>query len=122
MTQTTQPPKSKRAHTPRRERGLLLTVWIVIVGGFGALTAVQGLLQSSALGLATSVFLFVCAWGLWKWQRWAYYSLMVVFAIAGAVLLLALFSRTENLVPFVVVLAAAAATVAVIHPRLNEFR
>jgi len=122
MTQTTEHPKHKRTRAPRRERGLPLTVWIVVVGVFGALTAVQGVLQSSALGLASSAFLFVCAWGLWNWQRWAYFALLVVFAIAIAVLLLALFTSTQNLLPFIIALAAGAATVVIIQPRLDEFR
>ena len=122
MTQTTEHPKPKRVHAPRRARGLPLTLWIVVVGAFGALTAAQGVLQGSALGLATSAFLFLCAWGLWKWQRWAYFSLLVVLAIAAAVLLLALFTSAQNMIPFIIALAAGAITIAIIQPRLDEFR
>ena len=123
MTQTTEHPKPKRTRAPRRARGPVLTGWIVVVGVFGVYTAIaQGVLQSSALGLASSAFLFLCAWGLWSWQRWAYFALLVVLAIAIAVLLLALFTSTENLPYFIVALAAGAATVAIIQPRLDEFR
>lgn len=126
MTQVNEQPKPKPRRThhraPRRERGLPLTIWIVVVAALGVLTAVQGVLQESALGVATSAFVFVCAWGLWNWQRWAYYALLVAIAIAGGVLLVALFSTTQNLVPFLVAVAAGAVTFVLIHPRLEEFR
>ena len=124
MTQTSEHPKPKhhgRVH--RRERGLPLTIWIAVIGIFGVYTAiVQGLLQASALGLASSAFLFVLAWGLWKWQRWAYFTLLVVFAIAAAVVLIAVISGGTSVVLLAIVLAAAAATVAIVQPRLGEFR
>jgi hypothetical protein len=125
MTEANQQPKPKArraTRAPRRERGQPLTIWIVVVAAFGALTALQGIVQQSALGLATSAFLFLCAWGLWGWQRWAYYALLVVLAIALGVLLLALFTTTQNLVPFIIALVAGAITIALSHPRLDEFR
>lgn len=122
MTQVTERPKSKRTRHPRRNRGILLTIWIALIGVFGAVTAVLAVRDSSALGLATSLFLFLCAWGLWKWQRWAYFSLLVAFAVAAAVLLVALLTTTENLPVFVIALVALVVTVVLVQPRLDEFR
>lgn len=121
MTQAPPQPKSKRV--VRRPRGLPLTIWIIVVGLFGVGTAVLNIVsQPSALGLATSAFVLICAWGLWGWQRWAYFSLLVAISIAGAILLLAAFTLPENVPQFIVALAAGVITVALIQPRLSDFR
>jgi hypothetical protein len=122
MTQTPAQPKPKRTRAAVRKRGPLLTIWIVVVAVFGVLTAIQGVLAQSALGLATSAFVFVCAWGLWGWQRWAYFALLFAIIVVLGVLLLALLTSTANMLPFIIALAAGAITIAIIQPRLSDFR
>lgn len=64
----------------QRERGNLLSGWLIFFFVANALSVIRSLEQGSYLVLVWSLFGVVCAVGLWRWYRLAFYGMFIGFA------------------------------------------
>lgn len=59
------------------ERGSLLTYWLLFLIAVNAVTAVRFTLAGTWLPAVWSVVGVICAVGVWKWQKLAFYGLLL---------------------------------------------
>lgn len=63
----------------QRERGNLLTGWLIFFFAANALSVIRAFEQGSLLVLLWSLFGALCAVGLWNWYRLAFYGMFIGF-------------------------------------------
>jgi hypothetical protein len=100
-----------------RERGSLLSGWLIFFGVANALSVVRSLEQGNFLTLAWSLFGLVCALGVWKWYRLALYGMFLGFMFNIA---LALDAASISSILYQLVYIAL--TYALVQPKMEFFR
>jgi hypothetical protein len=116
--------RSRKAETPA-QRPIELMVWAVLLGLFGAYSLLQALQHLNAgwgaiIGALTGGFVVAFAVGLWFWQRWAYFGIIIAFSI---VILIAVAGGLErNFGSLLLSMVILFVTVALVQPRLAQFR
>lgn len=63
----------------QRERGMLLSGWLIFLFLANALSVIRSLEQRNILVLMWGLFGVLCAVGLWKWYRLAFYGMFIGF-------------------------------------------
>ncbi|MBI5667755.1 MAG: hypothetical protein HZC41_07080 [Chloroflexi bacterium] len=63
----------------QRDRGHLLSGWLIFFFAANALSVIRALEQRNGLVLLWSLFGVLCAVGLWNWYKLAYYGMFIGF-------------------------------------------
>ncbi len=100
-----------------RERGAVLTAWLLFFGASNLLSIIRSLESGQFLTLVWSLFGVACAVGLWRWYRLAYYGMFLGFAFNLA---LALDNASSLGVMFQLVYAGL--TYALVQPKQDYLR
>jgi len=109
------PQQAKGKNPPKKERGLWLTIVIVIMGLHGIFATILYYTQNTqgnvdknlilSLMVLHSLANIVAAVGIWYWQRWALYvyAASTVVAVVAGLLSVGIWSVFYMVLPFVIV-------------------
>jgi len=110
-------PHTSKSHAPKRERGWLLTIAIILVGISGVIGLIVSLGENGfrtdnlpawfiAAAAAAAIADIVAAFGLWTWKQWGYYLYLGATLASIALGLIAtgsLMFAFSHIIPFAIV-------------------
>ena len=109
--------------TLRQPRGQILSAWLLFLTAANGFALVRGFNTSNLMAIGWALFGLVCVFGVFRWQKWAYFASYIgfMFNIAAALDTAARGDTSGGLFAILFQFTYMALMYALVHHRLNEF-